>query len=86
MQNFKTLASKTKELLRFKVKVAPRIADRGSRFARAEIPAYRRSLRSLKICFMINFDKGGGESRTMQPAKTLGMRYGHMERARKLKF
>ena len=41
MQNFKTLALKTKELLRFKVKVAQRIA-------RAEKPAYRRSLRSLK--------------------------------------
>ena len=50
MQNFKTLASKAKELLRFKVKVAPRIADRALRIARAEILAYRRSLRSLKIC------------------------------------
>ena len=60
--NFKPIALKTSELLRFKVKVAPyiadrrsriahrgsRIADRASRIARLEILTYWRSLRSLK--------------------------------------
>ena len=49
MQNFKTLASKTKELLRFKIKVTSWIADRASRIARAEILAYIRSLHFLNI-------------------------------------
>ena len=49
MQNFRTLASKTRELLRFKEKVASWIADRASRIARTEILAYRRSLRFLNI-------------------------------------
>ena len=49
MQNFKTLASKTKELLTFKVKKASWIDDRASRIARAEILAYIRSLHFLNI-------------------------------------
>ena len=49
MQNFKTLASKTKELLRFKVKVASWIAERALLIARTKILAYRRSLHFLNI-------------------------------------